>query len=36
LKIADFEGSARMMPAMEVGIADHVWSIEEIVALLGR
>jgi hypothetical protein len=22
-------------PAMEAGIADHVWSIEEIVALLG-
>ena len=21
-------------PAMEAGIADHVWSIEEIVALL--
>jgi hypothetical protein len=25
----------RVTPAMEVGIADHVWSIEEIVGLLG-
>jgi IS1 family transposase len=25
----------RVTPAMEAGIADHVWSIEEIVALLG-
>jgi hypothetical protein len=24
----------RMTPAMESGIADHVWSIEEIVSLL--
>lgn len=24
----------RMTPAMEAGIADHVWGIEEIVALL--
>jgi len=24
----------RVTPAMEAGIADHVWSIEEIVALL--
>ena len=24
----------RVPPAMEAGIADHVWSIEEIVALL--
>jgi hypothetical protein len=23
-------------PAMEVGLADHVWSIEEIVTLLDR
>jgi len=22
-------------PAMEAGIADHIWSIEEIVGLLG-
>jgi IS1 family transposase len=26
----------RVTPAMEAGIADHVWSIEEVVALLGR
>jgi hypothetical protein len=25
----------RVTPAMETGIADHVWSIEEIVGLLG-
>jgi hypothetical protein len=25
----------RVTPAMEAGIADHVWSIDEIVALLG-
>jgi hypothetical protein len=24
----------RVTPAMEAGIADHVWEIEEIVALL--
>ena len=24
----------RVMPAMEAGIADHVWSIEEIANLL--
>jgi len=24
----------RVTPAMEAGIADHIWSIEEIVALL--
>jgi hypothetical protein len=23
----------RMTPAMEAGIADHVWAIEEIIAL---
>ena len=26
----------RVTPAMEAGIADHVWSAEEIVGLLGR
>jgi hypothetical protein len=26
----------RVAPAMEAGIADHVWSIEEIVALPGE
>jgi hypothetical protein len=25
----------RVTPAIEAGIADHVWSIEEIVGLLG-
>jgi hypothetical protein len=25
----------RVTPAMEAGISDHVWSIDEIVALLG-
>jgi hypothetical protein len=24
----------RVTPAMEAGIADHIWSIEEIVGLL--
>ena len=27
-------GSLRVTPAMEAGIADHVWSLEEVVALL--
>jgi hypothetical protein len=26
----------RVTPAMEAGLTDHVWSIEEIVALLDR
>jgi hypothetical protein len=25
----------RVTPAMEGGVANHVWSIEEVVALLG-
>jgi hypothetical protein len=25
----------RVAPAMEVGVSDHVWSIEEIVGLIG-
>jgi hypothetical protein len=25
----------RVTPAMEAGLADHVWAIEEIIALLG-
>jgi len=28
--------SLRVTPAMEAGIADHVWSIEELVALLPK
>ncbi len=27
--------TSRVTPAMEAGIADHVWEIEEIAALLG-
>ncbi len=26
--------SLRVTPAMEAGIADHIWSIEEVLALL--
>jgi len=26
----------RVTPAMEAGIADHVWEIEELIALLDR
>ena len=25
----------RVTPAMEAGLSDHVWSVEEIVGLLG-
>lgn len=25
----------RVTPAMEAGVTDHVWSVEEIVGLLG-
>jgi hypothetical protein len=25
----------RITPAMEAGLADHIWSLEELVALLG-
>ena len=28
-------GSLRVTPAMEAGVADHVWSLEEVIALLG-
>jgi hypothetical protein len=28
--------SLRVTPAMEAGIADHVWSLEEVVALLDK
>lgn len=27
--------SLRVTPAMEAGLKDHVWSLEELVALLG-
>jgi hypothetical protein len=26
----------RVTPAMQAGVADHVWSIEEVVSLLDR
>jgi hypothetical protein len=26
----------RVTPAMEAGIADHVWTLEELVGLLGK
>ena len=26
----------RVTPAVEAGIADHVWSIEEVVELIGK
>jgi hypothetical protein len=25
----------RVTPAMEAGVTDHVWSLDEIIALLG-
>jgi hypothetical protein len=33
---ARVHSSIRCTPAMEAGVADHVWSIDEIVALLNR
>jgi hypothetical protein len=27
-------GSLRANPAMEAGVSDHVWSLEEVIALL--
>jgi hypothetical protein len=33
---ARIHGSLRVTPAMTAGLADHVWSIEEIVGLLDR
>jgi len=33
---ARIHGTTRVTPAMAAGIADHVWSIEEIVGLLDR
>jgi hypothetical protein len=32
---AEVHQTLRVTPAMEAGIADHVWAIEEIVARLG-
>jgi hypothetical protein len=31
---AGIHGSLRVTPAMEAGVADHVWSLEEVIALL--
>jgi hypothetical protein len=31
---AGFTKLLRVTPAMEAGIADHVWTIEEVVALI--
>ena len=31
----NFGGSTRRTPAMEAGVANHVWSVEEVVGLLG-
>lgn len=33
---AEVHQTLRVTPAMETGIADHVWSIEELVSLLDR
>jgi len=31
---AKVHGTLRVTPAMEAGVSDHVWSIEEIAGLL--
>jgi len=33
-KIGRIHQSLRVTPAMEAGISDHVWSLEEIIDLL--
>ena len=33
---ARIHGTLRVTPAMATGIADHVWSLEELVGLLDR
>jgi hypothetical protein len=33
-KLTRYHQTIRVTPAMEAGIADHVWTIEEIVCLL--
>jgi hypothetical protein len=33
---ARVHGTLRITPAMAAGVADHVWSLEEIVGLLER
>jgi len=34
LQLTHYDQTLRVTPAMEAGIAHHVWSIEEIVGLL--
>lgn len=34
LQLARVHQTLRVLPAMEAGVADHVWSIDEIVELL--
>jgi transposase-like protein len=31
---SEFHQSLRVTPAMETGVADHVWSTEEVISLL--
>jgi hypothetical protein len=32
INFCQVHGSLRIMPAMEAGITDHVWSVEELLA----
>jgi len=32
--VGQFHQTLRVTPAMEAGLADHVWSLEELVGLL--
>jgi len=34
IKRAQVISALRVIPAMEAGLADHVWSLEELVSLL--
>lgn len=33
-RVLGFAPALRVTPAMEAGLADHVWSVEELVGLL--
>src|SRR5438552_474680 len=33
---ARIHGTLKVTPAMAAGLSDHVWSLEELIALLGR